>query len=187
MVEMLTNLDGSILLWIQENLRVDVLDGFWKFVTSLADGGIFWIVLGVIALVHKRTRPIGVTLLVALLINHVATNMVLKDVFQRPRPFVTFPEILPLIERPSSFSFPSGHTSTSFAAAFAIFFMLEKKRYAIPAFVIAGMIAFSRMYVGVHYPGDILGGIIVGVVSAFVASRIVKGIRTRMRKKHDKA
>ncbi len=187
MMEMLTNLDGNLLLWIQENLRVDFLNGFWEFVTSWADGGILWIILGVIALVSKRTRPVGVAMLLALVINHVATNMILKDIFQRPRPFVTFSEIIPLIDKPGSFSFPSGHTSTSFAAAFAVFFMEKNKKYAIPGIVIAAMIGFSRMYIGVHYPGDILGGIIVGIVSAFAASAIVKLVGTKVKKQHDKA
>lgn len=187
MMEILTNLDGNLLLWIQENLRVEFLNGFWKFVTSLADGGIFWIILGVSALAFKRTRPVGIAMLLALIINHVATNMILKDIFQRPRPFVTFSEIIPLIDKPGSFSFPSGHTSTSFAAAFAVLFMEKKRRYAIPAMIIAAMIGFSRMYVGVHYPGDILGGIVIGILSAFVASAIVKLVGVRLRKKHDKA
>lgn len=187
MMEMLTNMDGNLLVWIQENVRVEFLNGFWEFVTSLADGGILWIILGVSALIFKRTRPVGIAMLLALIINHVATNVILKDIFQRPRPFVTFSEIIPLIDKPGSFSFPSGHTSTSFAAAFAIFFMEKSKKYAIPGIVIAAMIGFSRMYVGVHYPGDILGGIVVGILSAFVASIIVKKVGTKVRKKHDKA
>ena len=180
MMEILTNLDGNLLLWIQENVRVEFLNGFWKFVTSLADGGIFWIILGVSALAFKRTRSVGIAMLLALIINHVATNMVLKDIFQRPRPFVTFSEIIPLIDKPGSFSFPSGHTSTSFAAAFAVLFMEKKRRYAIPAMIIAAMIGFSRMYVGVHYPTDVLGGIIVGFLSAVVAYYLVQMINRKL-------
>ena len=176
----------SILLWMQENLR-GFMDGFWIFITSLADKGWFWILLAVVLLFFRKTRVAGVTVLVALIFNHVMINILLKDLVARPRPYVASDEIVTLIKQLSSFSFPSGHTSTSFAAAFAVLFMEKKRRYAIPAMIIAAMIGFSRMYVGVHYPGDILGGIVIGILSAFAASAIVKLVRVRLRKKHDKA
>lgn len=164
----------SILLWIQENLR-GFMDEFWVFITSLADKGWFWILLAVIMLFFKKTRIVGVTALVALLFNHVMTNMLLKDLIGRPRPYMISPEIVTLIEPLSSYSFPSGHTSSSFAAAFIIYRMLPKKA-GIPALVLAAMIGFSRMYVGVHYPTDVLGGIVVAFMCSVWAHYLVKRI-----------
>lgn len=168
----------SILLWIQDNLR-GPLDSFWVFVTSLADKGWFWILLAVILLFFKKTRAVGVTALLALILNHVLTNMILKDLFGRPRPYTVNEELVTLIKHLSSYSFPSGHTSSSFAAAFALFFMVPKK-YGIPALVLAAMIGFSRMYVGVHYPTDVLGGITVGFLSAVVAYYLVQMINRKL-------
>ena len=166
--------EASILLWIQENLR-GALDGFWIFVTHLGDGGYFWIALAVAFLIFKKTRPVGITMLLSLLINACMTNLTLKDFFGRIRPFNVNPEIVTLIKHPSSFSFPSGHTSGSFSAALVMFHMLPKK-IGVPAVVLATMIGFSRMYVGVHYPTDILGGIVVAVIASTLAILIIKKV-----------
>ncbi len=176
----------SILLWIQENLR-GAMDGFWIAITTLADKGWFWIGLGVVLLLFRKTRVVGVTLLVSLMINGILTNLTLKDLFARPRPFNVSPELLTLIEKPSSFSFPSGHTSVSFAGALVLLKMMPKK-VGVPAVILAAMIGFSRMYIGVHYPTDVLGGIVVGVIASEAAYYLVKYaqercIRTKICKK----
>ena len=165
----------SILLWIQENLR-GVLDGFWVFITHLGDGGYLWVASGVALLLFKKTRAVGISVLLALLINLCITNISLKNIIARPRPFHVNPELMTLIKHPSSFSFPSGHTSGSFTAALVLFHLMPKK-IGVPAVVLATMIGFSRMYIGVHYPTDILGGILVGImlmgITAFAAERIL--------------
>ena len=164
--------EASILLWIQENLR-GLMDGFWVFVTHLGDGGYLWIALGIVLLFFKKTRPIGFTVLISLLINFIITNITLKDLIARPRPFVVNDAIVTLIREPKSFSFPSGHTSASFAAMLALSYWVPKK-VGIPAIILASMIAFSRMYIGVHYPTDILGGILVGFMSSIWAYYLVR-------------
>lgn len=171
----------SILLWMQENLR-GFMDGFWIFITSLADKGWFWILLAVILLFFRKTRVAGVTVLVALIFNHVMTNMILKDLVGRPRPYVASDEIVTLIKQLSSYSFPSGHTSSSFAAAFVLYRMLPKKA-GILALVLAGMIGFSRMYVGVHYPTDVLGGIVVAFMCSVWAHYLVQVIIRKWRER----
>lgn len=171
----------SILLWIQENLR-GVMDGFWIFITSLADKGWFWILIALILLIFKKTRMAGVIALIALAINHVLTNEILKDLFERPRPYTISTEIVTLIKQLSSYAFPSGHTSTSFSAAFVMFRMLPKK-IGIPALVLASMIGFSRMYVGVHYPTDVLGGIVIGFMCSVWAHYLVQLIRKKIEEK----
>ncbi len=165
----------SILLWIQENLR-GVLDGFWVAVTSLGDGGWFWISLGVAFLLFKKTRIVGITMLVSLMINGLLTNVILKALFARPRPFNVNPELLTLISKPTSFSFPSGHTSVSFAGALVLLKMLPKKA-GVPAVILAAMVGFSRMYVGVHYPTDVLGGILVGMIASAAASCLISYVQ----------
>ncbi len=176
--------EASILVWIQENLR-GVLDGFWIAVTSLGDKGWFWIAIGVALLLFKKTRIVGVTMLISLMINGLLTNVILKDFFARPRPFNVNPELVTLIHKPSSFSFPSGHTSVSFAGALVLFKMLPKKA-GIPAVILAAMIGFSRMYVGVHYPTDILGGIVVGVIASTAAYYFVQYVYGNLRKRFEK-
>lgn len=174
----MTNFEISILLWIQENLR-GVMDGFWVFITKLGDGGWLWIAIGVALLCFKKTRKIGITVLISLLINLCMTNLTLKDFFARPRPFNVNPELLTLIKHPSSFSFPSGHTSGSFSAALVLLYMMPKK-VGIPATVLAAMIGFSRMYVGVHFPTDVLGGIVVGVIASTAAYYLVQYLERKM-------
>lgn len=162
----------SILLWIQENLR-GVFDGFWVFITHLGDGGYLWILIGIALLFFKKTRPVGISVLLALLINLFITNIGLKNMIARPRPFNVNPELVTLIKHPSSFSFPSGHTSGSLTAAMVLYHLMPKK-IGVPAVALATMIAFSRMYIGVHYPTDVLGGIAVAVVASTVAIVVVR-------------
>lgn len=169
---MITNMDISILLFIQEHLR-GTWDIFWIVITKLADGGWFWIALGVILCIFRKTRMIGMTLLLSLLINACITNLTLKNLIARPRPFQVCEDLVTLVPKPGSFSFPSGHTSVSFAGAFVLLRMV-KKRYAVPAFLLAILIGFSRMYVGVHYPTDVIGGFCVGVVSSILACYIIQ-------------
>lgn len=171
----------SILLWMQENLR-GFMDGFWIFITSLADKGWFWILLAVVLLFFRKTRVAGVTVLVALIFNHVMINILLKDLVARPRPYVASDEIVTLIKQLSSFSFPSGHTGTSFTAAFVLYRMLPKKA-GIPALVLAALIGFSRMYVGVHYPTDVLGGIVVAFMCSVWAHYLVQVIIRKWRER----
>ena len=97
----------------------------------------------------------------------------LKKAVMRPRPFLEIPTLEPLIKRPKGFSFPSGHTTLAFAVAFIISRILPK-RYSIPAFLMAALVAFSRLYLGVHYPTDILGGICIGYVAGMITDFLYK-------------
>lgn len=178
--------EASIILWIQENLR-GVLDGFWIFVTHLGDEGYLWIALGIVLLCWKKTRPIGITVLLSLLFDFILINLTLKGLFSRPRPFVVNELITPLVGGVSPYrSFPSGHSGGSFAAMLALSKWVPKK-VGIPAIILATMVALSRLYVGVHYPTDILGGFVVGLISSFVAYRIVKYAMRKREKKSAEA
>lgn len=168
---MLLQMDLWILLWIQENLRAEFMNGFWKSVTFLGNGGWFWIVLGVAMLCWKKTRPVGVTVLLALAIGAVVTNLGLKNLVARIRPYDFSDQIQLLIAPQIDYSFPSGHTCASFAAAVVCWKRLPR-RYGIPLMALAVLIAFSRLYVGVHYPSDVLGGLLIGIISGMAACRI---------------
>lgn len=170
-MEFIGQWDVSILLWIQEILRSDTMTVFWKAITWLGDGGKIWILSAVILLLCKKTRQTGFLVLLALLICNIATNDIFKEIFKRPRPFQSIDTLVPLIQKPGSYSFPSGHTSSSFCAAFVYFKKLPGK-CAVLALLLAAMIAFSRIYLGVHYPSDILGGVILAYIVSIVVCHI---------------
>ena len=176
--------EASIILWIQENLR-GAMDGFWVFVTHLGDEGYLWIALGVVLLCFKKTRTAGVAVLLSLLLDLIVVNMTLKDLVARPRPFVVNDAIQTLIQKPRAYaSFPSGHTSGSFATAFALYQGLPKK-FGISALVLAGLISISRLYVGVHYPTDVLGGVVVGFLCSVGAYYIIQIVRWKIEEKRN--
>lgn len=165
-------LDINILLWIQNHLRLEEFTPFWKAITFLGDSGWFWIVSGVVLICFKKTRPVGVAALLSLLVGFLITNVFLKNAIARPRPFDVSSEIVPLIKKPGDYSFPSGHTCASFSAALVYYRMLPRK-YGVLAVILASLVALSRLYLGVHYPSDILGGFLVAVVGSWVVYRIV--------------
>lgn len=170
-MDWLLNLDSNILLFIQEYIRQDFLTPFVKFITHLGDSGWFWIALSLLLLIPKKTRWVGLTALLALLFGALITNVALKNLVARTRPYEMIEGLRLLIEKQSDYSFPSGHTCASFAAAMVYYKMLPHK-YGIPALVLAALIAFSRLYVGVHYPTDVLAGMIIGCAAAWAAYKV---------------
>lgn len=154
-----------------QNLHGSVLDSIMTAITFLGNAGIFWIFAGIGMLFFKKTRKCGITVLIALLFSLLVCNLALKNLVARQRPCWIRPDIPLLITNPSDFSFPSGHSQASFAAATAIF--QNHKKLGIGAFVLAGLIAFSRLYLYVHFPTDVFVGAIIGCVLGWAADRIV--------------
>lgn len=181
MLETLLNVDGGILLLIQENIRNPILDHVMIFITTLGDGGMIWIAVTLLLLISKKTRKIGMMSAAALLGSLLINNYFIKNLVQRPRPYVTFTDLQILIPTPSEFSFPSGHTSSSFAAA-GVFYHNLSKRYGIPAIILAGLIGVSRMYVGVHYPTDVIAGIVMGILLSYGAEVFVNYCERKLKK-----
>lgn len=171
-MEFLLQLDGSILLFIQEHIRQDWMEPFWIFITSLGDTGWFWLAVSALMLIPRKTRTIGITAILAVAIGALLTNVMLKTLVARIRPYEVVEGLRLLIEKPHDYSFPSGHTCASFAAALVYYRKLSKK-WGIGAVVLASLIAFSRMYLGVHYPSDVLAGVAIGAFAAWAAIRIM--------------
>ena len=167
-------IEFAILDWIQETLRCGFFDGFFKFVTSLGNEGIIWIVMGVVLLFFKKYRRLGVTVLLGLLGGLIIGNVCIKNIVARLRPFQINETVELIIKTPSEYSFPSGHTLSSFIAATCV--LLRDKRLGIPACVLAALIAFSRLYLYVHFPTDILGGAVLGVGIALGATWLCRKI-----------
>lgn len=162
----------GILDWIQ-SIRSPVVDMVMTFITRLGNAGAVWIVLAVILLINPKTRRSGAVLAAALCVDAVLCNGIVKPLFGRIRPYDVNTSVRLLIARPTDFSFPSGHTAISFAAVMALMMAGEGELWK-PALVIAVLIAFSRLYLYVHYPTDILGGIIVGGVAGYIGYLIVE-------------
>ena len=177
-MEVLLGLDGNILLWIQEYIRNDFLTPFFVFITKLGDVGMIWIVLTLILMCNKKTRKTCVISAVALLLSLLFCNVLLKNLVQRVRPYEVIDTLTILVERQKDFSFPSGHTSASFAAGIVFFRNLPKK-FGVPAVILACLISFSRLYIGVHYPTDVICSIVLGVVLAFLAEQLYRKILRR--------
>ncbi|MDY3727614.1 MAG: phosphatase PAP2 family protein [Wujia sp.] len=116
-------------------------------------------------LLFRQTRARGLYISAGLLLDLVVVNGLLKNLIARARPYDVMTDWLPLIAKPHDYSFPSGHTAASFVAAFLCRKLLPK-RYSLPIMVLAVLIAFSRLYLGVHYPSDVLGGALLGYVLA---------------------
>lgn len=156
-------MDGEILLWIQEYIRNPVLTPIMKVITALGDAGIFWVLVAILCLCIKKTRRAGATIGLALLFSLIVNNGILKNAVARIRPYEVVEGLQCLVGRAVDFSFPSGHSGSSFAAATVIAYLFPK-RYGIPAVILAFLIAFSRLYVGIHYPTDVLVGILDGIL-----------------------
>lgn len=166
----------KVLDFIQEHLRCSFLDKVLPIITKLGDAGIFWIIVAIVLLLFKKTRKMGIMTGLALLLGLIIGNLTLKPLVARTRPYdMPSVDIKLLIERLSDKSFPSGHTLASFEAATVL--LINDKRLGIPAIVLASVIAFSRLYLYVHYPTDVLGGIVLGILIAFASCFIVNKVQ----------
>ncbi|MCR4896590.1 MAG: phosphatase PAP2 family protein [Lachnospiraceae bacterium] len=166
-------MDSAILLWIQETLRAPILNPVMIFITHLGDHGAVWLALTVLLLALPRTRKMGIACFLSLLLMGTTCDLILKNVVARIRPYEVIEGLECLVGPQVDYSFPSGHTASSFACAYVILRMATKKAAAVPALVLAALIAFSRLYVGVHYPTDVLAGMVWGVLCGIAGCRIV--------------
>ena len=174
--------DLPVLDWIAANLWCPALDAIMPVITALGDAGIFWMAIAAALLLSRKTRRVGVGMGIAMLTGLLLCNATLKPLCQRPRPYDyqydVFGKLIPLIiERQHDFSFPSGHTIASFEAAGVI--ALNNKKWGIGALVLACLIAFSRLYLYVHYPTDVLVSIVLGLILALLGNWLSRRIPDR--------
>lgn len=165
----------DVLNGIQQIFGCGLMDQIMPLITALGNGGILWVALGVTFVLRKNTRLLGVCMLAAIAFEVASCNMILKPLIARPRPFSFDPARILLIPAPEDYSFPSGHTAVSFAAASAAWNCGKKKLGA--AFGIAAVfIAFSRLYLYVHYPTDVFAGMVIGILCGIAAVKIAPKI-----------
>ena len=167
----------EFLQWINNNLHGSTFfNYFFKIITFLCESGWACILLGVILLFFKKTRRSGVLVLVSLAIGIIITNLILKPVVARPRPFVEDPTFLNFLDqigysKPGEYSFPSGHTHVAINTAMVLTLVFKKK--GAWAWIPALLIAFSRIFLCVHYPTDVLAGAVIGIVCALVTVLLI--------------
>ena len=168
MLEKIYSTDFMILDWIQGHLRCGWMDWLMPKITFLGEAGLIWIVILLLFLWMKTRRKCGLKMAVSLVIYLLLGQFILKNIFARPRPCWVNTAVEMLVKVPKDYSFPSGHSIASFAGAGAL--LHYSKMLGVPAMVLANLIAFSRMYLYVHFPTDVLAGAVLGTVSAKAAA-----------------
>ena len=151
-------------------------------VTKLGDAGIVWIILTVILLLIPKTRKSGLYMAVALIADLIICNVILKPIVARIRPYSINKTVQLLVTPLKDYSFPSGHTAASIASVSALYFA-GRKRMAAGALIVSVLIAFSRMYLYVHYPTDVLGGLIIGLLCGWIADMIIQKVMEKRSRK----
>lgn len=177
-MEWIQGLDHDILLYIAQHVRQDWLTPIVTLITSLGNAGAIWLVLALVLVIRPCTRRCGIAMLLALLFGLLIGNLAIKNIVARPRPFRTYTDIIPLVSPGDLYSFPSGHTLSSFCAATACFGFYKKP--GIACGVLAVLIGLSRLYVGVHYPTDVLCGALLGIVLGWISVWVVNQVGDRM-------
>lgn len=163
------------ILYVIQSIHTDLLDTIMILLSTLGNSGLIWIAIAVVLLIPKRTRYCGITMLAAMAVSFLLGNLCLKNIIQRKRPCAVDTSVRLLIPFPSEYSFPSGHTLNGFTAATVIFLYFKKP--GVFALLLAAAIAFSRIYLFVHYPTDILGGMVLGIVDAVMVYLLAKRVR----------
>lgn len=167
-MELIQSIDRSVLDSIVDIFSCPLLDKIMPFITAIGNGGILYIILAIMLMIFKKTRKYGIMLGMALAFGFVFGNIILKNVVARPRPFYIDCELL--IKAPDDYSFPSGHTMASFEMASVMFYMNRKIGYV--AIAIATLVAFSRLYLYVHFPTDVIFGCILGTFFGILSVKI---------------
>jgi len=173
MFQRMIELDHTVRLWVVTH-RPGWLDGLMWFVSVIGRGGLVWLAIGFIVTLIRRTPALLLELALAIVLASLLADSVLKPLVSRERPFVSAPGILVIGSRPRDASFPSGHAANAFAGASVLARRLRAER--LVWWALAVLIAYSRIYLGVHYPLDVIGGALLGWVCGAVAGRVTDGV-----------
>ena len=181
--------EAAFLLYIQENIRSDILTPLLTTLTHTGDKGIIWISMCILMVIIPKSRKFGIIAGASLALEAIIVNIFIKNAVARTRPYDAIEGLVSLVEKQVDYSFPSGHTGAAFAVAGAFLIIaiaglpvvvksgiisrtktsLAYKIFTAVTIVFSFIIAFSRLYVGVHYPTDVLGGFIIGIASSIIA------------------
>ena len=177
--QLAVSFDLPILDWIQAHMQSSLMDTIMPIITLFGEGGVFWIAWAVILLIIPKTRKVGLSMIFALLLGLLVCNLSPKPLVARIRPYDLQEQdfgiyINLLIERQHDFSFPSGHTIASFEASVAL--LKHSRKMGIPALIIAILVSFSRLYLYVHYPSDVLVSVVLGTAFAFLGCALANRI-----------
>lgn len=156
------------ILYAIQGMRTPTLDRIMAALSDLGNLGLFWIAVGAFLLIFRKYRKCGAQSLVAMAITFVIGNLILKNIFRRPRPCQVDTAIDLLVKIPFDYSFPSGHTMNAFTCALTL--LIYDKKIGIPAVVLATAIAFSRLYNFMHFPTDVFGGFVIAVCSVILTN-----------------
>lgn len=173
MPELIQRLDEQALVWIAEHLRCALLDPFMKLYTQLGNTGMLFIVLGLVMLCFKPTRRAGLSALCAMLIGLIVVNFTIKPLAARARPWLVIENFVSLVEEHDPNSFPSGHTNAAFAFALAVCMSAPKRWMKVSAVCAAVVMGLSRLYVGVHFPSDVLAGAAIGSLCGLLGAWVI--------------
>ncbi len=176
MRELIQSADETVLRWIAENLRAPWLTAILSFYTQLGNAGLLFIAAALILLLFRATRKGGAAALTSMLLGFLVTNVTLKHLVGRARPWVVMENFTALVAEGDPNSVPSGHSCSAFAFAVALAVILPQKWAKAAALVAAAVMALSRLYVGVHFPSDVLVGSLVGAVCGLLGAWIVKKV-----------
>lgn len=171
-------LESGFLANLMSVVHFAPIDGIVAGISRAGNGGLIWILMSVVLLCIKDLRKAGLAVSIALLSDLLVVNVVLKPLVERVRPYHVNPDIIPLIAYPKDYSFPSGHAAAAFAAATALYCF--NKKWGSVALILAAVMSFSRLYLGVHYPTDVfIGaaiGALLGVLSAYIVRKVEKKV-----------
>ena len=174
--------DLPVLDWIQANMQSGFMDKFMPFITKFGDHGTFWMIVAALLFLFPKTRKTGLGMAIAMMIGLLVCNVTLKPLVGRIRPYDLQAELGVTIqllgERMHDFSFPSGHTIASFEAA--VVMLKNSKKLGIPAMILAVLISFSRLYLYVHYPTDVIASIVLGTLFALIGDALAGLITSKV-------
>ena len=159
-------------LYFLQELHNPVMDKIMLFFTEMGNIGMPWLAIAVLLLCFKKTRKCGIAILASMLLKELIGNLILKNLVARSRPCQIDTTIPLLISAPSSYSFPSGHTFDAIAASVSVY--LYNKKAGIAAIIVGAIIAFSRMYLFVHFPTDVLASVVLGIAVAVLVHRVIE-------------
>lgn len=171
------------ILYAINNLHNPILDKIMVAITMLGDIGIFWIILAIVLMCKRKTRKCGILMITSMVVGLIIGNVILKNVIARSRPCWIDQNIPLLIDNLKDYSFPSGHTLISFISATMVF--LHNKKWGAVTLIIAALISFSRLYLFVHFPTDVLGGALLGIAIALSVYNIWNKIEEIKEKKNE--